>query len=378
MKYVNFGKTGDKVSVLGFGCGRLPEKEINGKMYPEQDMIDEMISVACNRGINYFDTAPYYCSHQCEQAVGEALKPFRNQVKIGGKAPVDDVYKGKYRGPLEQSLINLQVDYIDYYHFWGIGKSFFENTIIKNGLLKEAYKAKEEGLIKHVAFSFHSDPKEVKEIIDMAEALGYPFDSVLCQYNLLDRSNEKMIEYAHSKGVATVAMGPVGGGRLAVPTNLPKEMLGLDNVATYELALRFVLSNPYMDCTLSGMQNTDMVNENIDIVENNMEIGPDEWDTIKNALERLKKFNEIYCTGCKYCSPCPAGIGIDEIFQFFTYYNVYDLRKAAMEGYEVYISKGRKSVKDCIDCGQCEAKCPQKIKVREKLAYVDKKLRGLI
>ena len=214
------------------------------------------------------------------------------------------------------------------------------------------------------------------EIIDIAESLGYPFDSVLCQYNLLDRSNEKMIEYAHSKGVATAAMGPVGGGRLAVPTKLYEKMTGKTNVATYELALRFVLSNPYMDCTLSGMQDINMVNENVGIAEKSGNLMSDEWEKINKSIDNLKKFSEVYCTGCKYCQPCPKGIKINEIFELYTYYNVYELKEYACEKYMEFLEKGNKCAADCINCGKCENSCPQKLSVREKLKIADKTLRG--
>lgn len=376
MNYRNFGNTEEKVSILGFGGGRLPEKEINGTMHPCQDEIDEMVKLAYEKGVNYFDTAPLYLSCRCEEAIGHAVRGFREKVKIAGKIQGEDSQKNAYFQALEKSLKNLGTDYIDYYHFWGIGKGFFDEVIVKNGLLGQAYRAKEQGLIRHVSFSFHGMPQEMQYIIDTAEALGYPFESVLLQYNLLDRTNEQMLQYADEKGLGTTIMGPVGGGRLAVPTTLCQKLTGRTSEATYALALRFVLGNPHVDCALSGVEHSAMVRENIAIAETCTENTADEWRKLGTAVEELKKFSELYCTGCKYCQPCPADIRIHEIFEFYTHYHVYGLTEYARKEYAEYLEKGKKTCEDCMDCGRCEEKCPQKLEVRKHLKRVDHILRG--
>ena len=312
MQYRPFGNTSVNISALGFGCMRLPEiQHEDGTWEVDQEKATEMLRHAYDLGINYFDTAPYYCHHNSEIAVGVALKPIRDKVYVSTKCPLETVKEpGDLRKTLENSLKKLDMDYVDFYHFWGISQKAFDEKIVPMDLIGEARKLKEEGLIRHISFSFHDSPEALKHIIDNGEGL----ESVLLQYNLLDRANEDMIQYAHEKGLGVVVMGPVGGGRLAAPTELVKK-LGGENLNTYELALRFVLGNPGVCCALSGMQTYDMVDKNAAVGSLETPMTEKEWREVGENLENLKKFSELYCTGCAYCQPCPKGINIPRIFQ---------------------------------------------------------------
>lgn len=373
MKYRNFGRDGAQISPLGFGCMRLPEYEKDGKWYIDDDKAILMLLSAYEKGVNYFDTAPFYCNSNSEITVGKALHDIRDKVMISTKCPLGDEIKeaGDYRRWLEKSLKKLDTDYIDYYHFWGTNRNSFDNKIIGMGLLQEAAKAKEEGLIRHISFSFHDDPEVIKHIIDTSEKQGVPMETMLCQYNLLDRRNEEMAAYATSKGMGVVAMGPVGGGRLAAPSELYTKLTGKPAIATYELAFKFVLGNKNITCALSGMQNIDMVANNVKIAEENSELSSEEWTQLADAMAQLTKFSELYCTGCRYCQPCPAGIDIPHIFNMYTYHNVYGLTDHAKNEMARYERDGRATLKDCKNCGMCEKKCPQKLKIREELAKVE-------
>ena len=373
MNYRKFGNTGEKISALGFGCMRFPEYEKDGQKFVDQDKVDEMLLYAYENGVNYFDTAPYYCNSNSEAAVGRAVKGFRDKILISTKCPLDKgLGADGYRKKLEESLTRLDADHIDFYHFWGINRDEFDNIIIANGLLEAAAKAKEEGLIRHISFSFHDHPSVIKHIIDTSEAQGVRMESMLCQYNLLDRSNEEMIKYANEKGIGTIAMGPVGGGRLAAPTDLYTKLTGKPSIATYELAFKFCLGNPNLNCALSGMQNLDMVQKNIALASDKAVFSADEWEKLGAAMEEIKKFSELYCTGCKYCQPCAADIDIPRIFEMWTYYNVYGLKDHAKKMMADYIKKGGKTFNDCLDCGLCEEKCPQHLEIRKNLEKVCK------
>lgn len=166
-------------------------------------------------------------------------------------------------------------------------------------------------------------------------------------------------------------MGPVGGGRLAAPTDLYEKLTGKPPIATYEMAFRFVLGKPDLCCALSGMSDIKMVEENTAIASDGRSFSADEWRTLGEAAEQLKKFSDLYCTGCAYCQPCPAGIDIPRIFQLFTYYNVYGLKEHARTEMRRYIEDGGKTLKDCQGCGACEEKCPQKLKIRQNLKRVE-------
>jgi predicted aldo/keto reductase-like oxidoreductase len=180
-----------------------------------------------------------------------------------------------------------------------------------------------------------------------------------------------MIAYAVEKGLGVVIMGPVGGGRLAAPTDLYAKLTGKPAMATYELAFKFVLGNPGVSCALSGMQDMDMIDKNLLIAGQGNTLTTQEWKQLGEAVEQLKKFSDLYCTGCEYCQPCPVGINIPHIFNMFTYHNVYGLRDHAKHEMTNYLKDGGKTIKDCSDCGRCEKKCPQNLEIRKQLKRVE-------
>jgi len=377
MQYRKFGNTGVNISALGFGCMRLKEyQDENGDWQVDQEHTNEMLMRAYELGVNYFDTAFYYCHSNSEIAIGKALAPIRDKVYISTKCPLELVKSAEdYEKILDQSLAKLGTDYVDFYHFWGINQKAFDEKIVPLGLMDKALELKAKGKIRHISFSFHDTPEALKHIIDN----GYAMESVLLQYNLIDRVNEEMISYAASKGLGVVVMGPVGGGRLAAPTEL-SQRLGSGNLNTYELALRFVLGHPGVCCALSGMQSVEMVEKNTAVASLETPMTEEQWRTIGESMENLKKFSELYCTGCNYCQPCPQGIEIPKIFLAYTYHNVYGMKELAKKTWQNYVNNEKKpgcTSADCVDCGLCEEKCPQHLKIRELLKKVEPILEAL-
>jgi len=372
VQYRKFGNTGVEISTLGYGCMRLPENSKEGYTVDDSLAIP-MLRRAYELGVNYFDSAYYYLNGNSEIALGRAVKPFRDKVYLSTKIPVRDVKEpSDYRKILESSLKKLDTDYIDFYHFWSLNRDSYDNVVKKLGLLDEALKAKKEGLIRHISFSFHGNPEDVKYIIDDSGIM----ESVLLQYNLLDQSYADAFAYAASKGLGTVAMGPVGGGRLSAPTELYKKVTGKDSTATYEMALRFVLGNQNICCALSGMRNISEVESNAAVMSSTEPFSAEENAKMAQAMEDLKKFSDLYCTGCKYCMPCVKEIDIPHAFYLYTLYNVYGLKDHAQSRYASYKEKHAESglLTSCIGCGACEKKCPQKLPIREKLKLVDETL----
>lgn len=371
MQYRDFGKTGKKISQLGFGCMRLPELEKDGVWTIDEEKAIPMIHRAYELGVNYFDTAVGYCHENSQYTVGRAVKGFRENVMVSTKLPLFTVNKtDDFKRILHQSLERLDTPYIDMYHFHGINKNAFNDKIIGLKLMDEARKAIDEGLIKHISFSFHDSGSNLKYIIDKGEI----FSSVLLQYNLLDRSNEEAMEYAHEMGLGVVVMGPVAGGRLAAPSELYKKLLGRESGATSDLALRFVLGNPNVSCALSGMTNIDMVNQNAVIGAEKEPMNASDWEKAKVMMEEIKKFSDLYCTGCEYCMPCPKGINIPHIFSAYTYKNVYGLTQHANGMYNRVLNpddrRSGSPVSECVSCNACTKKCPQNIDIPAKLREV--------
>ena len=376
MIYKPFGQTGIELSALGFGAMRLP---MQGDHVDDEKAIP-LMQKAFAMGVNYVDTAPYYCNKDSERAVGLALKGWRDKVYLSTKNPTKDSSGGKWRKNLEISLKTLDTEYIDFYHLWGISLEAFNAMDTPGGPIEEAHKALEEGLIKHLCFSFHDKPENMFPIIDS----GY-FSSVLCQYNLLDRSNEEAIAHAKEKGLGVIIMGPVGGGRLGAPSDVVKNMIDGDIKSTAEMALRFVLANPNVNIALSGMGDEKMLEENAQVASIGGQLSDAELEQVKVMLDENKRLMDLYCTGCNYCMPCPQGINIPHLFRLMNYHRVYKLTEYAKQEYKKtmvpleerkddwYKEQGL-DASHCIACGACEKKCPQKLKIIDQLRETRKAL----
>ena len=366
MQYRPFGKTGVEISTLGFGAMRLPQKEVDGKMVYDEEESIRILRKAYELGVNYFDTAPYYCDGESEVILGKAIKPFRDQIYLSTKNPIEDASGAHFRERLEKSLMKLDTDYIDFYHMWGISWETYEKSInVPDGPLEAALKAKEEGLIRHLSFSFHDKAENLFKIIDTGN-----FETMLVQYNLLDRSNEEAIAYAHEKGLGVVIMGPVAGGRLGAPSEVIANMLPGKVSSSAELALKFVISNPGVTTALSGMGTMKMVEENTHIAATTTTLSEEEIEQVNQSVMENQKMADLYCTGCNYCMPCPHDVNIPLNFRIMNYHRVYGIMDYAKEQYamigKVDWMKG-KDASACIDCGICEEKCPQHLSIREQL-----------
>jgi hypothetical protein len=363
MQYRVLGRTGLKVSALGFGTMRF-------KMVG--DHVDEEVAIAAMHramelGVNYFDTAVGYCNSESETVLGKALKGRRDGIVVSTKYPTWDPYTltaDDCRRVIEQSLSRLDIEAIDVYHMHSLNWDSAQKVLAKGGAMDGARKAKEEGLVRHLAFSFHDD---AKRMIDIIEA-GPDFEVVTCQYNLLDRSNEESIAYAHKKGLGVVIMGPVGGGRLGFPSERIQGLLPGQTHSSPEVALRFVLSNPNVTLALSGMNSVEMVEENAAVASREEPLSDEERQRIVSMLEENRRLADLYCTGCGYCMPCPNGVNIPECFRLMNLHRVYGLTEAARERYRWFNEReGNRNAGACVECGQCEPKCPQKIPIIEQL-----------
>jgi hypothetical protein len=369
MQYRVLGRTGLKVSALGFGGMRF--RTADGHV--DEELAIASLRRALDLGVNYFDSAVGYCESESEAVMGKALKGRRADVVISTKYPTWNPYTKKAddcRRILEQSLTRFGVDSIDIYHMHSVNWESAQEVLLPGGAMDGARTAKQEGLIRHLAFSFHDDAKRMIDIIDAAP----DFEVVTCQYNLLDRSNEESIAYAHEKGLGVVIMGPVAGGRLGFPSEHLMSMLPGGTKSSPELALRFVLSNPNVTVALSGMNTVEMVEENAATAGREEPLSADERERVLAMLEENRRLADLYCTGCGYCMPCPNGVNIPECFRLMNLHRVYGLTEPARQQYGRLGEEGNMNADACLECGQCEPKCPQRIPIIEQLKETHKAL----
>ena len=364
MQYRQYAKTDIKLSALGFGAMRLPA---------DDDYAVECMRRALDLGVNFIDTAMGYRSAKpgaeaghSEVLVGRAIKGRRDEVYISTKNAIRERTAAHWRENLENSLQRLDVDRIDIYQIvHDLRWEKYVNDFRPEGCgLGEAIKARDEGLVGHFSFSSHDTPEKIIRLID--EGI---FESMIVQYNLLDRVNEAAIAHAAECGLSVLVMGPVGGGRLGMTSEKLQEIVP-DARSTPELAFRFVLANPSVTVAMSGMNTLEMVEENCATASRTEPLTADELEAIEGALADNQRLSELYCTGCNYCMPCPNDVGIPQAFAAMNMHRVWGLTDAARAQYRRLGPDNREGLLQadaCVECGECEEKCPQKLPIIEQL-----------
>jgi len=370
MKCRLYGKTGCEVSILGFGVMRLPASgEADEKI--DYDKSTAILRKALDLGVNFLDTHHMYHGGYSEVAVGKAVKGLpRSDYFVQTKNPTwKELEKREtHRKRLEIALDKMGIDYVDFYLMHSLSWDLFERT--GKRFLREARKAQREGLVKHVGFSCHASYEDIVRLVDTGD-----FECMLVQYNLVDISNAAAIDYAFSRGLGVSIMGPVGGGRLVSPVEAAQP-IQKGKMSTPEAALRFVFSNPHVAVALSGMNTIKMVKENVATANSNTTLTPDQQQQILRLIEERKALADVYCSGCKYCMPCPQGVDIPSCFQFFIMAKVYGFLDHSKGAYERWVLPGGHGADKCIECGLCETKCPQKIAIVKQLKQAHRLLTG--
>lgn len=356
MKYRTLA--GEKVSVLGFGCMRFPITSDNAADIDEEKTTN-MLHYAVENGVNYFDTAYVYHNRKSEDFIGKALKPFRNEIHIATKCPTWEVKcEDDFDRILDDQLKKLDTDYIDFYLMHALDKDRFDNIVLKFNLIDKLNKAKAEGKIHHIGFSFHDDLDTFKRIIDSNPA--WEFCQIQLNYiNTEYQAGLEGLEYAHKKGLDVIIMEPLLGGKLANPSPQVADVLS-DEKSPVEWAMDFLWNREEVSLLLSGMGAMEQVKSNIEYADN-AEVGmltPHNLDMLKRTKEVFDKMALVPCTKCAYCMPCPFGLDIPKTFEA---YNA--TASLGMDRAKSIYSEISKGADQCKKCKKCEKVCPQNIKI---------------
>ncbi len=383
MRYRKFDNLDFMVSALGFGAMRLPTVgDINNSDRLSSNIVEDeairMIRYAIDYGVNYIDTAYTYHKGNSEIVTGKALKDgYRNKVKLATKSPTFLIQNAEdFNKYLDEQLKRLQTNYIDFYLLHALSRDRWKNVVKKLDILEYAENAKKAGKIKHLGFSFHDNLDAFIKIVDGYD--GWEFCQI--QYNYMDIENQagiKGLKYAAAKGLPIIIMEPLLGGRLANP---PMEVLEIikKNVEKHspaELAFQWLWNQKEVSVVLSGMSNMKQVKENI-IFAGRSGIGslePKDLKTIELIRKEYNKRSIIPCTKCGYCMPCPNNVDIPENFSLYNDGIIYNDLKSSSIKYNNFFDKTKRA-DICIQCRECEEKCPQKIPISEWMTKIHKEL----
>ena len=399
MTYRTNPHTGDKVSLLGYGCMRWPLRTNDkGEEEIDQDTVNDLVDYALAHGVNYFDTAPVYVRGWSETATGIALKRHpRDKYFIATKMsthrddPVMRTFEGSV-GMYHKSMKDLQVDYIDYYllHAIGLGgMKDFSARFIDNGVLEFLFKERKAGRIRNLGFSYHGEV----EVFDHLLAMDYQWDFVQIQLNYIDwlhasgwnTNAEYLLGELEKKNVPAVIMEPLLGGRLSrlssQAVTLLKELRPEESAASW--AFRYAGTPNSVLTVLSGMVYMEHLQDNVRSYSPLDSISDAEHTALEKVTNIMMNDDYIECTECEYCMPCPYGVNIPGVFGHFNRIisagdklsssknkNYQDARRAFLVGYDRSVPKLRQA-NHCIACDICKPHCPQAIDIPNEMRRID-------
>ena len=329
MEYKVLGKTGLRVSVMGFGG--IPIQRIDAA--GTKPLIHRLMEA----GVNYIDTARGYTVS--EEYLGEALEGIRQNFILATKSMARD--KASMEKDVATSLKNLRTDYIDLYQIHNPNAAQLEQVMAPGGALEALVEAREAGKIGHIGITLHA--------VDLFEkALELPWvETIMFPYNIVETQAEELIAKCAEKNIGFIAMKPLAGGA----------------IEDGRLAMRYICANPAVTVAIPGMADMAEVEQNLAAAEDHSPLNDQELA----AMEAIRKeLGTNFCRRCNYCQPCSAGINISGAFLFEGYHNRYGLQGWAKDRYLAL----PKTASDCVDCGLCEERCPYHLPIRQMLKNV--------
>lgn len=326
MEYVTLGKTGLKISRLGFGG--IPIQRVDAAV------TKELVKAMAEKGINYIDTARGYTVS--ESYLGEALEGLRDQFVLATKSMSRT--KEAMAKDIDISLGNLRTDYIDLYQVHNPNMEQLEQVIAAGGALEALQEAKAAGKIGHIGVTAHS-----LEVFEKALELDW-VETIMFPYNIVETQALDLIRKCTEKNIGFITMKPLAGGAIEDAT----------------LAIRFICANPDVTVVIPGMFDLKEIDQNLAACEDKTPLNEAEMAKME---EIRKQLGNNFCRRCNYCAPCTVGIGIPNVFLFQGYLDRYGLGDWARDRYGAMPVKASA----CIGCGACEKRCPYNLPIREML-----------
>ena len=382
MQYRKIPKTGEELSVLGYGCMRFPEN----KSKIDEKRAKKQLFMALDKGVNYFDTAMTYHMGASETFLGKVFSEgkIREKINLATKLPPWSVnQKEDMDKIIAVQLKKLRTDYIDYYLLHALNGEVFKK-LNEFGVLEFLSKLKEKGVIRNAGFSFHGKKKDFKKIID-----SYDWEFCQIQYNYLDVNNQagkKGLEYAAEKDIGVIIMEPLRGGNLGKkPPGEIKELWAGSDIKRepVEWSLEWIWNHPQVTVILSGMNDESHIKQNIELAGRvqSKSMSQKDLDIISKSEKIYRKFMKAGCTGCGYCMPCPSGVNIPGCFEFYNSYHVFKDKANAKMNYLIFcgglLSHKSSHASLCEECGECEKVCPQELPIIELLKDVSNEFEGI-
>lgn len=357
MIYREYGKTGKKVSMIGFGAMRFP---INNDAYGH-DYCIKMIRKAYDKGINYFDTAPFYCDDKSESLIGEDLEGLdRSSIFISTKS-AEHTAEG-IRNQLENSLVKLRTEYIDFYHIWRLFS--IQDYRDRMAAYEEVIKAKGEGLVKHIVASTHCNGEEIEIIAK--EGL---FEGLTLGYNVMNSAyRDKGIKACFDHKMGVVTMNPLGGGIIPQRPEMFK-FIDKQDIGLVSSAIVFNASHKEIAVVLTGMDSIEAVEQNTNAINDIKYYTKKEIKTISDSFGSV--FDKL-CTGCGYCIGCPEDIEIPKLMQAYNLKMIKGKDEDAVNMLRYHFVINNQKAKSCNECGICESKCTQHLPIIDRLKEVSK------
>ena len=368
----------DNCMKLGFGMMRLPR--IEGTQDIDLEHTKRMVDAFIEAGGKYFDTAYVYEGSEAATKAVLCDRYPRESYYLADKLNASDFAaksEEEAKNEIKVSLERTGAGYFDFYLLHGIDEGNNDN-FNKYGIWEYMKKLKEEGVIRHYGFSFHSIPEHLDELLTNHPDVEF----VQLQINYTDWEDpfvcsRQCYEIATRHGKPVIVMEPVKGGKLAEPPQAVKDILqnANPNASCASWAIRFAASLPGVMVVLSGMSNLEQMEDNVSYMQQFQSLSEEEYRVLEDANKTLQQFAGIACTACHYCTPgCPMDIHIPEIFGVMNTYKMYGNLNEARNEYRW--RPGGEKASACVQCGQCESACPQHLPIISLLEEVVETLEG--